>query len=107
MATMTATDNAENGMDSGYSLPSLDSDWFPVVKDRLRRGGGAVAKSFDETDFSAKRLLKTRSRAEAMDDIDGRGTFDRREMEDELRSMHREELEDQLGTSLLMAFCRY
>ncbi len=113
----TAT-NMENGNNSNgheqqqqpfnheYSLPSLDAEWFPVVARRLLKGGGnksllPSSKSLDEPDFSpseaARKLLRSRSRADAMDEIDGRGTFDAREMEDELRSMRREELEDQLG----------
>ena len=101
-----------------YSLPSLDAAWFPLVADRLRGGvavavgvgvgvgvGGAASTTTTTTtmlDFPdgaarQKLLLRARTREEAMDEIDGRGTFDRGEMEDELRSMHREELEDQLG----------
>ena len=57
--------------------------------------GTAKIDGGDEIDFSA--ALRRRDRAEAIDDIDGRGTFDAKEIEKELRSLHRSELEDQLG----------
>lgn len=82
-----------------YSLPGLDADWFPVVASRLRDGAaaGKVSKTVDEPDFAGGNRKKDfRSQ---MDEIDGRGTFDAAEMEDELRAMGRAELEDRLGIS--------
>lgn len=97
----------ESSGDHAYALPTLDADWFPVLAARLHggrpdQGVSPVGDGQDETDFALRR--GRRSRAEALDDIDGRGTFDAREVELELRTMHRAELEDQLGEILLWSF---
>ena len=48
-----------------------------------------------------------RKSATAMDDIDGRGTFMAKDLEKELREMHRDELQNQLGETLLFIRSSY
>ncbi len=73
-----------------YSLSNLDSDWYPLLREKLAPR--------DVVDFGKD--------SGAGDVIDGRGSFDRREMERELRNMRRSELEDQLGKRTPTCSCQ-
>jgi len=87
-----------------YDLASLDADWYPVLRNKLEprkrsvASGGQTRLSFDDQpDFSRPTTPPTRPSID--DEIDGRGTFDAEELIKELKSMHRSELENQLGLS--------
>ncbi len=71
-----------------YDINTLDQDFFPVLAHRLT--GRDVG---DETDG-------LRGGRKSFDTIDARGTFDRSQVEKELRHMQRSELEDNLGISM-------
>lgn len=73
-----------------FYLEKLKQDKAPAPAPDDADGPGGVAKSA---------RLAQRSRPVAMDDIDGRGTFQAKELEAELREMHRSTLQDQLGTT--------
>ena len=73
----------EDGKHAGdYSLPSLDVVWFPLVHGRLKGG---------EAEAGAEEMREEEKV------IGGRGTFDVREMEKELKAMGRDKLENELG----------
>lgn len=72
-----------------YELASLDADWYPILAPRL------TGRSKDVPDSS----YGSPTRITIEDEIDARGTFSARDLERELKSMHRHELEDQLGIS--------
>lgn len=74
-----------------YEITSLDADWYPILSTKL------TPRSKDQTDYSSPSTRARRITVE--DEIDGRGTFKAKDLERELRSMHRRELEDQLGIS--------
>lgn len=83
-----------------YKLASLDLDWYPVLNQKLK-----PRKAADQADFGEggqQQLLRHTAgrRVTTEDEIDGRGSFSAKELEQELKSMHRSELEDQLGISI-------
>lgn len=70
-----------------YGLETLDLVWFPLLRDRLKDAqnkGHYYVDNLDVTDSSERGLAK--------DVIDGRGKFDAREFEKELKSMSRRDL---------------
>ena len=81
-----------------YELTSLDNDWFPVLRNRLTKQRSVTASSSgDQADFAG--LQRSPQRPKTEDEIDARGKFHFKDLEIELKSMHRSELEDQLGIS--------
>ena len=82
------------GQSSPYDLTSLDADWYPILHNKLTK-----SKSRDEIDYGVKKGYGSPARITVEDEIDARGTFSAKELERELLSMHRTELEDQLGIS--------
>jgi hypothetical protein len=81
-----------------YSMASLDNDWYAVFSGVVRAGG---TDDPDGRDVAAGFIapnggVKPRPLG-GEDDIDGRGSFDAKELEKELRRMRRDELEDKLG----------
>ena len=82
-----------------YELTSLDNDWYPVLRNRLQnqRLLTSTSSSGDQMDFGLSRSPQRRMTTE--DEIDARGKFHFKDLEIELKTMHRSELEDQLGIS--------
>ncbi len=93
-----------------YSTASLDNDWYGVFS-RLRRvgigddemDGDAAAGFAPSVGDSSSRGLTARP-AGGEDDVDGRGSFDAKELERELKLMRRAELEEKLGTDCIISF---
>jgi rhomboid-related protein 1/2/3 len=80
-----------------YELSSLDNDWYPILATKLTKST-SKSRSFDQPDVGQTGAsYHSQSRITIEDEIDGRGTFAAKDLEKELRSMHRSELEDQLG----------
>ena len=65
-----------------YDLATLDKDWFPILASKLSAKEplkkARIFSEADQTDF-----------AELPEDEIDRGTFNAKEFEEELRSMHR------------------
>lgn len=86
-----------------YSMASLDNDWYAVlggiqrVDSRGQDNPDAVA-GFGPSPESGPGLSSSVARPSGDDDIDGRGSFEARELERELRRMRRGELQN-LGIS--------
>ena len=75
-----------------YSLETLDMTWYPMIsgqlKDRQTNGLYSVdSHSLDVTDSSDRRY-----QTQFADVIDGRGRFDAKDLEKELKSMPRRDL---------------
>ena len=82
-----------------YEKSSLDADWYPVLRHRLVRQA-SVSESGDHPDFGMQRSPQSlQRRMTTEDEIDARGKFHFKDLEIELKTMHRSELEDQLGIS--------
>jgi len=82
-----------------YTLASLDADWYPIFANKLTpHPEKSELSAQDQTDLGA-RSHRSPTRVTIEDQIDGRGVFFAKDLEKELRSMHRSELEDQLGIS--------
>ena len=82
-----------------YDDIALDADWFPILRDKLtpKYKDNFNKSGQDEGDHGSPRSPRTRITVQ--DEIDGRGTFNAKDLELELYSMHREELQNQLGIS--------
>jgi hypothetical protein len=83
-----------------YELSSLDNVWNPILANKLTKVFIFTSKcrSLDQPDVGQTGAgYHSQSRITIEDEIDGRGTFAAKDLEKELRSMHRSELEDQLG----------
>ena len=89
--------NQEENKYDQYHLPSLDYDWYPLLDTKLSGGKLATTARTDYPDGAHPRtVLRQYS---SIDEIDSRGSIDAKELEQELRSLGRYELEDRLGIS--------
>ena len=83
----------ERGMYERYDMETLDSDWYPVLCDHLR-SGPVNGYSNDEIDGSylVRNPQMSALQTQLSDQIDGRGRFNAKELEQELRGMPRRDL---------------
>lgn len=80
----------------GLDLASLDADWYRVLGSKLT----PKTSKTDEIDYGlVPQQYRSPTRITIEDEIDARGSINIKDLEAELRSMHRSELEDQLGIS--------
>ena len=87
---------AELGSLGTYDIETLDSTWYPVLRDHLQghQGNGLYGGSADTIDGGSHfvRSSGLQLHSQLSDHIDGRGKFDARELELELKSMPRRDL---------------
>ena len=81
-----------------YQIPVLDYDWYQVLGHKLKTPDGG-RDVIDAKPFDTKRVQLSREYS-TVDEIDARGTIDATELEHELRSMSRVDLEEKFGISI-------
>lgn len=94
--------NEEQAIDpSDITVSTLHKTWYPRISKKLKT---ISEDGFDGEQDTVDSMLHTTTsplfRSQLSDHIDGRGTFDAKELEQTLREMPRAELEDELGISV-------
>ena len=83
----------EDGQRDSYDIETLDLTWYPLLREQLKgsQNSGYFARNVDVTDGGSF-VRSSQLQSQLSDHIDGRGRFDARELEQELKSMPRRDL---------------
>ena len=81
-------ENINRGVYERYDMETLDSDWYPVLCDHLRCGPGHSEDAIDGS-YIVRNPQMMGLQTQLSDQIDGRGRFSAKELEQELRAMPR------------------
>lgn len=80
----------EDGQRDVYDLVTLDSTWYPLLRGQLK--GSQSNGYFGDVTDGVSSVRASQLQSQLSDHIDGRGRFDARELEQELKSMPRRDL---------------